>query len=207
MDKKIKVKRAPKRGIYGSKEIHDILDRNNLCHVGFIHEGYPVVIPTIYGRSGNEIFIHGSTASRMIKNLVEGFDCCATITRVNDLVLAKSAFHHSMNYESVVVFGRAMPVTDSEEKMEALKIITNHIIPNRWEEVRLPNEKELKGTAVLKLSLEQASAKRRTGPPVDDKADESLPIWSGLIPYRKGFDPVISADEVLPVSTSVLNLV
>ena len=207
MDDKIKVKRAPKRGIYDQSEINGILDQNNICHIGFIHEGFPVVIPTIYGRAGDYIYIHGSTASRMMKNLAQDFDCCATVTKVNDLVLAKSAFHHSMNYESVVIFGRATPVVDDAEKMEALKVITNHIIPDRWDEVRIPNDKELKGTAVLKLSLEQASAKRRTGMPIDDKSDEQLPIWSGLLPYQQGYGQVIPVDPSLEISHSVKKMV
>ncbi len=206
MDEKIKVKRAPKRGIYNREEIDEILDRNNICHLGFVHEGFPVVIPTVYGRSGDCIYIHGSTASRMMKNLAQGFECCATVTKVNDLVLAKSAFHHSMNYESVVIFGKAVPVEGEGEKVEALKVITNHIIRGRWDEVRAPNKKELKGTAVLKLSLEQASAKRRTGMPIDDKADEKLPIWSGLLPVNQGYGTAISVDPAQEVSASVTRL-
>lgn len=171
MTNKTKVKRVPKRGHYDKETIYKILDDNYHCHVGFVHEGFPVVIPTAYGRDGDYIYLHGSTASRMMIDLAAGIDMCLTVTKVNGLVLAKSGFHHSMNYESVVVFGKAELLTGKENKMHALEIITNHIIDGRWEEARLPNDKELKGTSILKLSLAEASAKIRTGMPVDTEMD------------------------------------
>lgn len=180
-ERKTKVIRAPKRGHYDKETIYRILDQNYLCHVGFIHEGSPVVIPTLYGRKGGSLYVHGSMASRMMKNLVKGLETCITVTQVDGLVLARSAFHHSMNYQSVVVFGNA-EIVKGEEKMEALKVISDQIISDRWEEVRKPNEKEMKATMVLKISLDQSSAKIRTGGPVDDEADHSLNVWAGHIP-------------------------
>lgn len=181
MNPKTKVKRVPKRGHYDAETIYRILDQEVCCHVGFVHEGYPVVIPTGYGRYEDHLYLHGSTASRMMKNLSQGLDICITVTRVNGIVLAKSAFHHSMNYESVVIFGKAQLIEDEEEKMFSMECLTNHIIPGRWEEVRQPNAKEIKATTMLKVSLAEASAKIRTGGPSDDKADEALPIWTGVI--------------------------
>ena len=181
MNPKTKVKRVPKRGHYDAETIYRILDQNFCCHVGFVHEGYPVVIPTGYGRQGDFLYLHGSTASRMMKDLSMGIDVCVSVTRVTGIVLAKSAFHHSMNYESVVIFGKAQQITDEEEKEAGLKILSDHIIQDRWEEVRQPIPKEMKATVVLKIPLQEASAKIRTGGPVDDKADEPLPIWAGVI--------------------------
>jgi nitroimidazol reductase NimA-like FMN-containing flavoprotein (pyridoxamine 5'-phosphate oxidase superfamily) len=182
MNTKSKVKRVPKRGHYDKETIHKILDRAFYCHIGFFHEGYPVVIPTAFGRHENDIYIHGSNASRMMKNISEGLDICVTVTTMTGLVLAKSAFHHSMNYESVVLFGRATLIERVEDKLTALKLFTDHVLPGRWEEARKPNAKELKGTMVLKLVIDEASAKIRTGGPVDDKEDEHLNIWTGVIP-------------------------
>ena len=183
-NQKTTVKRVPKRGAYDTETIYAILDRSYYCNVGFIHEGYPVVIPTAYGRYSDEIYLHGSMASRMMKNLAEGLDVCVTVTNLTGLVLAKSAFHHSMNYESVVIFGRAVMLNSDEDKMKGLKAFTDHALPHRWEECRLPNDKELKGTMVLKLSLENASAKIRDEGASDDKADESLSIWTGVLPIQ-----------------------
>ena len=171
------VKRLAKRGVYDKAQVHAILDEGFLCHVGFAVEGQPYVIPTGYARVGETVYIHGSAASRMLRTLDEGVDVCLTVTLVDGFVLARSAFHHSMNYRSVVVLGKARLVTDTQEKVAALRSFTNHILPGRWDEVRQPTEQELKATSVLALPLDEVSAKVRTGPPIDDEEDYCL---SGL---------------------------
>ena len=194
--RKTKVIRLPKRGHYDKETIYRILDNSFLCHVGFNHDNYPVVIPTLYGRLDDVVYIHGSSASRMLRDLSKGIDVCLTITKVHGLVLARSAFNHSMNYESVVLFGKAELIEDNDEKMEALKCISDNVLMGRWEEARLPTPKEMKATKVLKVPIDEASAKIRTGPPVDDKADYELDIWAGVVPIRQVFDQPI-ADELL----------
>ena len=206
IDSKNKVKRAPKRGVYDKETVYKILDDDFLCHVGFVVEGQPFVIPTTYGRIGNKIYIHGAVASRMLQNLDKGIPISITVTLVDGLVLARSAFHHSMNYRSVMVFGTAHLVENEKEKNDALFAISENIIPNRWGEVREPNEKELKITSVLGLEIEQASAKIRTGDPSDDKKDYQLPIWAGVIPLKTVAQEVI-ADSVLPADISIPNSV
>lgn len=178
-----KVKRAPKRGHYDQKTINEILDSSQICHVAFVHKGYPVSIPTIFGRSGNKLYLHGAATSRLMVDLEKGIDISLSVAHVDGLVLARSAFHHSMNYRSVVVFGKAKLVEDAY-KNEALKIISDHLIPQRWEEVRGPNSKELKATKVLEIFIDEASAKIRTGGPLDDKEDYDLDIWAGEIPFK-----------------------
>ncbi len=191
------VRRLPKRGVYDRAQVHAILDEGFVCHVGFAVEGQPYVIPTGYGRDGERIFIHGSAASRMLRSLDQGIDVCFTVTLVDGFVLARSAFHHSMNYRSVVVLGKAHPVTDPGEKAVALRVITNHIVPGRWEEVRPPDERELKATSVLELALDEVSAKVRTGPPVDDEEDYALPIWAGVVPIQTSVREPRSDQRVL----------
>jgi nitroimidazol reductase NimA-like FMN-containing flavoprotein (pyridoxamine 5'-phosphate oxidase superfamily) len=177
------VKRLPKRGVYERDRVDAILDEALICHVGFVHpDGHPVVIPTIHARRGDELYLHGSPASQLLRNAKRGTDVCVTVTLIDELVLARSAFHHSMNYRSVVVFGRAEEVTDTEEKREALLHIVEHVAPGRSTEARPPNAKELAGTLVLRLPLDEASAKVRTGPPIDDDEDLDLPIWAGVLP-------------------------
>ena len=178
------LKRLPKRGHYDRETINEILDEGFICHVGFVVNGQPFVIPTGYARVDDKLFIHGSQASRMLKTLAQGLDVCVTVTLVDGLVLARSAFHHSINYRSVVVFGKARLVVDREEKIAALLALSEHFIKGRWDDVREPTEQELKATSVLVLKLEEASAKIRTGPPLDDEEDYSLPIWAGVIPLR-----------------------
>src|ERR1051325_7917975 len=178
------LKRLPKRGEYDRERVYAILDEAFICHGGFIGDGRPVVIPTGYGRMSDVLYIHGSAASRMLRTLSEGIDVCVTVTLVDGLVLARSAFHHSFNYRSVVVFGRARMVTDREEKLAALRAFTEHVIAGRWNEVREPNDGELKATTVLALPLQEASAKIRTGPPIDDEEDHALPVWAGVLPLR-----------------------
>ena len=194
------VKRLPKRAVYSQDEIFAILDEGFLCHVGFAVEGQPFVIPTGYARLGNELFFHGSPASRMLRTLADGLDVCITVTLLDGFVLARSAFHHSMNYRSVVVLGKARLVTDPAEKMRALHAFTNHVVPGRWEEVRQPSEQELKQTQVLALSLTEASAKVRTGPPIDDEEDLALPVWAGVVPLRAVPGTPIPADGVPPAT-------
>lgn len=177
-----KVKRLPKRGAYDRETIYSILDEAFICHVGFILDGQPFVIPTGYARIGGDLMIHGSAASRMMRNLAEGIDVCVTVTLIDGLVLARSAFHHSMNYRSVVILGKAINVTDETEKAAALEAFTEHIIPGRWPDIRWPSELELKATTVLKLPIEEASAKIRTGDPVDDEEDYEMDVWAGVLP-------------------------
>ena len=179
-----KLKRLPKRGHFDRETVYGILDEGFICHVGFAPEGQPFVIPTGYARVDDKLYIHGSQASRMLRTLSGGVDACVTVTIVDGLVLARSAFHHSMNYRSVVIFGRAMLVEDPEEKNAALLALSEHFVRGRWADVREPSEQELKLTTVLRLPLAEASAKIRTGPPLDDEDDYALPIWAGVVPLK-----------------------
>jgi len=176
------VKRLPARGAYDQETIYSILDDGFICHVGFAIDGQPYVIPTGYARIGDHVYIHGSSASRMLRSLAEGIDVCVTVTHVDGLVLARSAFHHSINYRSVVVLGQAKMVEDPAEKEMALEAFTEHIIPGRWPEIRWPSELELKATTVLKLAIDEASAKVRTGDPKDDDEDYGMNVWAGVVP-------------------------
>jgi nitroimidazol reductase NimA-like FMN-containing flavoprotein (pyridoxamine 5'-phosphate oxidase superfamily) len=177
-----KLKRLPKRGNFQRETVYRILDEAFVCHVGFAVDKQPFVIPTSFARIGDRLMIHGSAASRMMRSLSEEIDVCVTVTLIDALVLARSAFHHSMNYRSVVVFGKAKIVEDEKEKFEALRAFTEHLVPDRWPEIRPPSAKELKGTTVLSLSLAEASAKIRTGNPVDDEEDYELDVWAGVLP-------------------------
>lgn len=178
------VKRLPKRASYDPAVVHAILDEGLVCHVGFVADGQPFVIPTTYGRSGNVLYLHGSAASRMLRAMSGGVPVCVTVTLLDGLVLARSAFHHSMNYRSAVVMGTAVEVTDPVEQMAALEAIVDHVVPGRWAEVRGPSAPEMKQTLVLRLPLDEASAKIRTGPPIDDEEDYALPAWAGELPLR-----------------------
>lgn len=178
------VKRLAKRGNYDRQTIHSILDEALICHVGFVVEGAPVVIPTIHARIGDTLYVHGSAASRMLRSLREGIDACVCVTLLDGLVLARSAFHHSMNYRSVVVFGKAKEVVDREEKIRGLIALVEHVVTGRSSDARGPNESELKQTLVLSLPIEEASAKIRTGGPIDDEEDYAMPIWAGVLPMR-----------------------
>jgi uncharacterized protein len=179
-----KLKRLPKRGHFDRETIYQILDEGFVCHVGFTVDNQTFVIPTGYARSGDKLLIHGSSASRMMRALTGGIEVCVTVTLVDGLVLARSAFHHSVNYRSVMIFGTAEFISDENEKCEALRSLTNHIVPHRWEDVRPPTANELKATTVLQLPLEEASAKVRTGNPVDDEEDYDLNVWAGVIPLK-----------------------
>lgn len=179
-----RLRRLPERGSHEESALHAILDAGFLAHVGFQVEGQPFVIPTLYGREDNTLYLHGSAASRMMKQLETGIPACVTVTIVDGLVLARSAFHHSMNYRSVVAFGVARKIEGDDEKSRALRVISDHLIKGRWEEVREPAPKELKGTTVLRFDIDEASAKVRTGPPKDDKEDYELDVWAGVVPMR-----------------------
>jgi uncharacterized protein len=193
-----KVRRLNKRAVYDKARVHEILDEGFLCHVGFTQDSQPFVIPTLYARANELLYVHGSGASRMLKTLAQGVDVCVTVTLVDGYVLARSAFHHSMNYRSVTVLGRARLVADPAEKLEALRLITDHIVPRRWDEVREPNELELRQTLVLALPLEEVSAKVRVGPPVDDEEDYTLPVWAGVVPIHTQLGEPIADGRVLP---------
>jgi uncharacterized protein len=192
------LKRLPRRGSHDRELVHAILDEALLCHLGFAVDGQPYVIPTIHARVGETLYVHGSPASRMLRELREGVPACVTATLLDGLVLARSAFHHSMNYRSVVVLGRAREVTDPAERGQALRAIVEHVAPGRWEECRPPSPKELAGTLVLRLPVEEASAKVRTGPPVDDEEDYALPFWAGELPLRLVPGPPVADPRLAP---------
>jgi hypothetical protein len=179
-----RVVREAHRGVYDRQTVYQILDEGFLCHVGFIADGQPFVIPTSYGRKDASLYIHGSAASRMLRQMKDGVPVCVTVTLLDGLVLARSIFNHSMNYRSVVVLGKATLVEDAAEKLEALRLLSEHILPGRWADARQPNERELKQTSVLKLPIEEFSAKVRTGPAIDDEEDYAFPTWAGVVPLE-----------------------
>lgn len=208
LTERTKLKRRPKRGTYDHETIYQILDEGFICHIGFTVNNQPFVIPTGYARIGDKLLIHGSAASRMLQEMSSGVEVCVTVTLIDGLVLARSAFHHSMNYRSVVILGKATLVTDEAEKNEALFAFTEHIIPNRWSEIRLPTEKELKATMVLSLPIEEASAKIRKGSPVDDEEDYALDVWAGEIPlFQNTGNPIPDSrlPSDVPIPDYVLN--
>ncbi len=178
------LKRLPKRGVYDRELVYGILDEGFICHVGFVVDRQPIVIPTGYARVDDRLYIHGSQVSRMLRTLAQGVDVSVAITLIDGLVLARSAFHHSMNYRSVVIFGRASIIEEKEAKVAALLAFSEHVIAGRWDDVRGPSEQEIKATTVLSLPLEEVSAKVRSGPPLDDEEDYELTVWAGVIPLR-----------------------
>ncbi|PYV94498.1 MAG: pyridoxamine 5'-phosphate oxidase family protein [Acidobacteria bacterium] len=198
-----RVVREPHRGIYDRATAYQILDEGLICHVGFIIDGQPFVIPTGYGRKDDSLYIHGSAASRMLRNLDQGIAVCVTVTLLDGLVLARSIFNHSMNYRSVVVLGTAVAVNDPQEELDALRALSEHILPGRWADVRQPNERELKATLVMRLPIEEFSAKVRQGPPIDDEEDYGFPTWAGvipltLVPAEPAADPRLSVKMTVP---------
>ena len=196
------VKRRAQRAAYDHATVEAILDEGLVCHVGFVVDGQPYVLPTIYARVGDRLYLHGSAASRMLRTLGDGVETCVTITLIDGLVLARSAFHHSMNYRSAVVLGIARPVVDRDDKRRALQAIVDHVVPERWNRVREPNEQEMKATTVLELPLAEASAKVRSGGPLDDEADYALPVWAGQLPLE--LVPALPIpDERLPVGVPI----
>jgi len=192
------VGRIPGRGRYDREEVYRILDAGFVCHVGFSIDGQPFVIPTSYWRKEDSLYFHGSIASRMLSNLAAGAPVCVTVTHVDGLVLARSAYHHSINYRSVVILGQAVPVLDEREKVAALEAFVNSMVPGRWHDIREPNAGELKATEVLKVSIQEASAKIRTGPPLDDPEDIELGVWAGVIPLAESAGLAISAPDLRP---------
>jgi nitroimidazol reductase NimA-like FMN-containing flavoprotein (pyridoxamine 5'-phosphate oxidase superfamily) len=180
-----RIKRLPKRGHYDRETIHHILDEALICHVGFLERKQPYVIPINFARMDDRIILHGAKASRLLKHIEAGHPICVEVTIVDGLVLARSVFHHSLNYRSVVVFGEGRLIEDEEEKLAALQAVTEHLIPGRWQEARLPNRKELNATSVVSINIDEASAKVRVGPPVDEDDDYVLPVWAGILPLQE----------------------
>jgi nitroimidazol reductase NimA-like FMN-containing flavoprotein (pyridoxamine 5'-phosphate oxidase superfamily) len=193
-----RVRRVPARADYSRDTIDAILDEALVAHLGFAVDGQPYVIPTLHARVDDVVYVHGSSASRAIRSLTAGLQACLTVTLLDGLVLARSAFHHSMNYRSVVVLGEARPVEGPEERLKALEAFTERLVPGRWDEVRPPTPQELKGTRVLAFDLDEASAKVRTGPPVDDDEDYDLDVWAGVIPLNLRAGPLTPDPKLTP---------
>lgn len=197
-----RVRRVPKRAVYDRAAVESILDEGLVCHLAFTHLGQPFCIPTIHARDGDVVYVHGSAASRMLRTLAGGAPACLTVTHVDGIVLARSAFHHSLNYRSAMLLGTLRAVEEPDEKLDALEALTERLVPGRWAEIRWPSRKELKATSVLAMELGEASAKVRTGPPVDDEPDYALPVWAGVLPLAvQPGEPV--PDERLPDGTAV----
>ncbi len=199
MQTRLRVRRHPERGVYDPEPIHAILDEGLIAHVGFLDADSPIVIPTAYGRDGACIYLHGSAVAAWCKQMAEGVPVCVTVTLMDGLVLARSTFKHSMNYRSVVIFGNATLVSNVEDKLHGLECIVEHLVPGRSREARSPNENELRATSVLKLSLEEASAKVRTGGPIDDPDDFERRVWAGVLPFRTSFGSPIPDSAVPPI--------
>jgi hypothetical protein len=193
--------READRAVYDREAVYRILDEGFLCHVGFVLDGQPFVIPTSYGRKDDSLYIHGSAASRMLRQMKESVPVCVTVTLLDGLVLARSIFNHSMNYRSVVILGKAAPVGDPGEKLEALRLLSEHIIPGRWADARQPNERELKATSVLRVPIQEFSAKVRMGPVIDDEEDYSFPTWAGVVPLEMKTEEPINDERLLPGQT------
>jgi nitroimidazol reductase NimA-like FMN-containing flavoprotein (pyridoxamine 5'-phosphate oxidase superfamily) len=194
-----RVVRESERGVYDREAAYRILDEGFICHVGFLVDGQPFVIPTSYGRKDANLYIHGSAASRMLRQMKEGVAVCVTVTLLDGLVLARSVFNHSMNYRSVVILGKATLVDDPEEKLGALRVLSEHILPGRWDDARQPNERELKATSVLRVPIEEFSAKVRTGPPIDDAEDLAFPTWAGVLPLEMKAGEAIRDPKLEPL--------
>ena len=202
-----RIRRVPKRGHYDKDTIYRILDEGLVCHVGLVEDGHPVAIPMNYARRDDTVILHGAPASRLVKYVQAGRPVCVTVTLLDGLVLARSVYHHSMNYRSAVVFGRGRLIKSEQEKRVALEVLTEHILPGRWQDARRPNRQELDATAVVSVAIESASAKVRTGPPADDEDDYQLPVWAGVLPIQQQAltpvnDPRLRKDIPLPSSVS-----
>ena len=202
-----RIRRVPKRGQYDRDTIYRILDEGLLCHVGLVEDHQPVVIPMNYARHDDALTLHGATSSRLLKYVQAGHPVCVTVTLLDGLVLARSVYHHSMNYRSVVVFGRGRLIEAEKEKLAALEVLTEHVLRGRWQDVRKPNRQELDATAVVSIAIESASAKVRTGPPADDEDDYQLPVWAGVLPIQQQAltplsDPRLRKDIPVPPSVS-----
>jgi uncharacterized protein len=197
LTKRTELRRIPDRGSNDWETISRILDAGFLAHVGFCVDGQPFVIPTLYGRDGERLYLHGSAVSRMLRELETGIPACMTVTLVDGLVLSRSAFDHSMNYRSVVAFGTARRIVDPGKKIKSLRVISEHLIAGRWADVRAPSERELKATTVLEFSIEEASSKVRSGLPQDDESDYGLPVWAGVLPLEIKSRPPIPDDRLM----------
>jgi nitroimidazol reductase NimA-like FMN-containing flavoprotein (pyridoxamine 5'-phosphate oxidase superfamily) len=205
---KTKLSRYPKRGDYSEATIHGILDEGIFCHVSYVEHGSPMTIPTGYGRIGNKIYLHGSVGSHFMRALSDGREVCFSVSLIDGLVLARSAFHHSVNYRSVVVFGQGTLVTDHDERWSALKAITEQFVPNRWDSVRQPTKSEMQKTMIVSFLIDEASAKTRSGDPSDDEEDYSLPIWAGVLPLKlQALAPIPDPrlTQELPIPAHVLD--
>jgi len=191
---RVRVRRQPKRGRYARADVEAVLDAGLVAHLAFVHDGQPYCIPTLYARAGDQVYVHGSSASRMLRALSDGARACLTVTLLHGLVLARSVFEHSANYESAVVLGTLRAVEGDDERLAALEAFAEKLVPGRWDEVRGPSRKELKATAILALTLDEASVKTRTGPPSDDDSEDAeLDVWAGVLPIDSGFgEPVPS---------------
>lgn len=198
MTERTQLHRRSERGNYDRQVVNQIVDEALYCHVGFVYEQQPYVMPTIHTRIGDQLYLHGAAASRMLRAIGEGIPVCVTVTILDGLVLARSAFHHSMNYRSVVILGKASVATDRAEKMRAMEAIVEHMIAGRWNDVRQPSEKELNATRVLKIPTEEASAKFRIGPPLDDEHDYTLPCWAGELPLKLAGGKPVAAPRLGP---------
>jgi hypothetical protein len=203
IDSRSEVNRIPSRAFYDKETIYEILDEALICYVGFVEDDHPFVIPFNYARKGNNILLHGAKDSRMIKNIQNGNEVCITVTLLDGLVLARSACMHGVNYRAVVLFGRGVPITEEKEKYEALKAVSEHLLPGRWKDIRKPTSEEVEDTAVVSVPIETASAKVMIGGPNDDPEDLDLPIWAGLVPLKLQAlepepDPKRKADIAVP---------
>ena len=206
---KSKIVRSPNRAHYDEETLHRVLDDGFMCHVSYLFKGSPVIIPTAYVRKGNMMYLHGAAKNRMLNSILNKGQACVAVTHLDGMVLARSAFHHSFNYRSAVVFGKPMKIEDAEEKNAVLKLLTENILPSRWQEVREPSAKELTATLIIGIEIEEASVKIRSGAPVDDDADYDLPIWAGELPLRQMFqEPVTDkrSPQSLPIPDSVLQV-
>lgn len=205
---RVRVRRAPARADYDRATVDAILDEGLVAHLGFAVDGQPYVIPTLHARVGDEVYVHGSSASRMVKSLGSGLPACLTVTLVDGLVLARSAFNHSMNYRSAVVLATARLVEGDDERMAALEAFTERLVPGRWSECRPPSRQELKGTQLLALHLDESSAKVRAGGPVDETDDYALDHWAGVLPLRQvpgELQPDARLRDGIPVPESVID--
>jgi nitroimidazol reductase NimA-like FMN-containing flavoprotein (pyridoxamine 5'-phosphate oxidase superfamily) len=195
---KNRVQRVPKRGRYDKETVYEIVDQALIGHVGFAVDGDPYVIPTLIARQNNQLLLHGATTSRLMNHVQTGSPLCIAVTHVDGLVLARSVFHHSINYRSAVLFGRGELISDADAKMEALRLFTERLVPGRWDDVRPPSEVEFKATAVATVEIDLASAKVRMGPPGDDEEDYDLPVWAGVLPVRQQYEDAIPDDRLDP---------
>ncbi|MCA1831452.1 MAG: pyridoxamine 5'-phosphate oxidase family protein [Actinomycetota bacterium] len=201
------VNRLPERGRYDRETLYAILDEAPICTVAFVREGTPVAIPTIHARVDDQLYLHGSTASTMLSSLAAGAEACVTATILDGLVVARSVFHHSMNYRSAIVLGRARDVADDDEKRNAMRAVVEHVLAGRWAEARKPNRREIAATRIVAIPIAEASSKVRTGPPIDDEEDLALPIWAGVVPTRLTPSAPVPATKAIALPASVRNLV